>query len=52
MSVCIRKAVAGDENLVVEFIFALAKYEKLEHEVKANKEDITRDLFGPSPRVF
>ncbi len=52
MSVSIRHAVKGDEALVVDFIFALAKYEKLEHEVKANKEDIARDLFAPSPRVF
>lgn len=52
MSLAIRDAVIGDEDLVFEFIFALAKYEKLEHEVSANKEDIARDLFGKNPRVF
>ncbi|MCF6326131.1 MAG: GNAT family N-acetyltransferase [Devosiaceae bacterium] len=52
MSVSIRHAVKGDEGLVFDFIIALAKYEKLEHEIAANKEDIARDLFGPSPRVF
>ena len=52
MSVAIRQAVKGDEKLVVDFIFALAKCEKLGHEVEADKVDIARDLFGPSPRVF
>jgi len=52
MSVSIRKAVVGDETVVFDFVMALAKYEKLEHEVEANNEDIARDLFGPSPRVF
>lgn len=52
MSLTIRPAVAGDETIVLGFIRALAHYEKLEHEVVANPGDITRDLFGPDPRVF
>ena len=52
MSLVIRKAVQGDETLVYDFIFALAKYEKLEHEVSATHEDLARDLFGENPRVF
>ena len=52
MSLHIRPAVAADAGTVVGFIRALAQYEKLEHEVEARQEDITRDLFGPHPRVF
>lgn len=52
MSLRIRKAILGDEGLVFDFICALAKYEKLEHEVSATKEDLARDLFGENPRVF
>lgn len=52
MSVSIRDAVAGDQGLVFDFINALAKYEKLQHEVSATKEDIARDLFVDNPRVF
>lgn len=52
MSLVIRAAQKGDEGLVFDFICALAKYEKLEHEVSATKEDLERDLFGENPRVF
>jgi GNAT superfamily N-acetyltransferase len=52
MSISIRRAVEGDEELVFGFISALADYEKLSHEVKATSRDIVRDLFGDSPRVF
>ena len=48
----IRPAVPGDAALVVQFIAALAAYEKLSHEANANEADIVRDLFGDSPRVF
>ena len=33
-------------------VHALAVYEHLEGEVEANQETLTRDLFGPAPRVF
>ncbi len=52
MSVSIRTAVLGDEGLIFDFICALAAYEKLSHEVEAGTQDIARDLFGSSPRVF
>ena len=52
MSLSIRPAVAGDEGVVFGFIKALARYEKLEHEVVATQADIARDLFGANPRVF
>lgn len=52
MSLAIRPAVAGDENLILNFIRALAEYEHLSDEVEASAEDLARDLFGPNPRVF
>ncbi|WP_375451904.1 GNAT family N-acetyltransferase [uncultured Devosia sp.] len=52
MSLAIRPAVIGDAETIVEFVLALARYEKLEHEAKASKADIGRDLFGPEPKVF
>jgi GNAT superfamily N-acetyltransferase len=52
MTLVIRPAVAADAALIVAFVMALAKYEKLEHEAKASEADITRDLFGADPKVF
>lgn len=52
MSVLIRRAVLGDEETVFRFISALAKYEKLEHELSASKSDIARNLFCTNPRVY
>lgn len=52
MTLVIRPAVAADAALIVSFVMALAKYEKLEHEAKASEADITRDLFGADPKVF
>lgn len=52
MTLVIRPAVAADAALIVAFVMALAKYEKLEHEAKASEADITRDLFGVDPKVF
>ena len=52
MTLAIRPAVAADAALIVAFVMALAKYEKLEHEAKASETDITRDLFGADPKVF
>jgi GNAT superfamily N-acetyltransferase len=48
----IRTAVRGDEALIVDFIKALAAYEKLSHEVEATPDDVGRELFGASPKVF
>ena len=52
MSLTIRPAIATDAATIVAFVLALATYEKLEHEAKASEADITRDLFGPEPKVF
>ena len=52
MSIQIRHAVASDAAQIVQFIHALAKYEKLSHESEATITDIERDLFGAQPRVF
>ena len=48
----IRPATAADAQLIVDFIMALAEYEKLAHEARATPEDITRDLFGTDPKAF
>lgn len=52
MSLTIRRAVQEDAALILRLIEALADYERLRHEVVATTADITRDLFGQSPRVF
>jgi GNAT superfamily N-acetyltransferase len=52
MSVIIRDAVRGDAPVIVDFIMALAVYERLAHEAVATAADIERELFGPSPKVF
>jgi GNAT superfamily N-acetyltransferase len=48
----IRSASPADAGLVLKFIGDLAVYERLSHDVEANEEDLARDLFCPSPRVF
>lgn len=52
MGVTIRDAVRGDAPVILDFIRALAEYERLAHEAVATTADIERELFGPSPRVF
>jgi GNAT superfamily N-acetyltransferase len=52
MALIIRDAVRGDAPLVVDFIRALAEYEHLLGEVVATADDLNRELFGPTPRVF
>jgi GNAT superfamily N-acetyltransferase len=52
VSLRIRDAAPADAALIVEFIEALAEYEKLSHETEATPGDIARDLFGASPKVF
>lgn len=48
----VRQARVTDAAQIVQFIAALAAYEKLSHEAKASQTDIERDLFGADPRVF
>jgi diamine N-acetyltransferase len=52
MSVSIRSARPGDAALVLGFVRALARYEKLEHEVDADEAMIDAALFAEAPRVF
>lgn len=42
----IREATSEDSRLILDFITELAIYEKAEHEVVANEEDIRKSLFG------
>ena len=48
----IRVARREDAPAIHALICELADYEKLRHEVDASVDDIARDLFGESPRVF
>lgn len=48
----IRPATPADAGLVMDFIKALAGYEKLAHEVDATEQDVAAALFAPQPRVF
>lgn len=47
--ITIRNATPADVPLVLEFIRALAVYERLEHEVVATEADVAAALFGPRP---
>lgn len=48
----IRRAVAGDEDLILELLFELAEYEKLTHAFHLTKGIVTRDFFGAAPAAF
>ncbi|HTM03068.1 MAG TPA: GNAT family N-acetyltransferase [Vicinamibacterales bacterium] len=45
----IAPAVEADVPVIVDLIRALAKYERLEHEMVATEDDILHALFGPRP---
>lgn len=45
-NISIRFATEADAGLILEFIKALAEYEKLSHEVSATIDDIRTSLFG------
>ncbi|KEQ54098.1 GNAT family N-acetyltransferase [Sphingobium chlorophenolicum] len=49
MSVTIREAVPADIGSIHHFILALADYEKLSHEVKADRASLDKYLFGQRP---
>ena len=51
MSLLIRQAVAGEEQLVFDYIVKLADDENPRHEVEATVNDIRESLFGASPRA-
>ncbi len=48
-SFSIRPATADDVDLVFQFILELAKFEKLEHEVTTNRDELKLHLFGEKP---
>ncbi|MEZ5893385.1 MAG: GNAT family N-acetyltransferase [Parvularculaceae bacterium] len=52
MSLVIRKAVKGDERIILGFVRALAAYEKLAHEVVATEASMRATLFADHPKVF
>lgn len=52
MTVSVREATPADAGLILEFIRALADYERLLSECEASEADVRRDLFGETPRVF
>jgi GNAT superfamily N-acetyltransferase len=52
MTLTIRNAVRGDEQLILEFIRELAAYERLAHEAVAGAADLERALFSETPKVF
>ncbi|SEJ99814.1 L-amino acid N-acyltransferase YncA [Sphingobium sp. AP50] len=47
--IVIREAQADDIDTIKAFILALADYERLSHEVKADRATLARYLFGPRP---
>jgi GNAT superfamily N-acetyltransferase len=52
MSLVIRRAIPGDESVILGFIRDLAEYERLSHEVLASEEDIAETFFVADPKVF
>ncbi|ODT17467.1 MAG: GNAT family N-acetyltransferase [Kaistia sp. SCN 65-12] len=52
MTLTLRAARPGDAPLVLEFVKALAEYERLAHEVETDAVALDAALFGPAPRVF
>jgi GNAT superfamily N-acetyltransferase len=48
-TITIRPATREEVPLVLEFIRALARYEKLEHEVSASEAQLREALFGERP---
>ena len=51
MSFTIRFAKEDDIPTILQFIFSLAKYEKLEHEVVATEDILSETLFGEQPQA-
>jgi GNAT superfamily N-acetyltransferase len=51
MTITIRAATLEDIDTIHDFICALADYEKLRHEVRADPDTLARHLFGPNPHA-
>ena len=47
----IRDAVESDLDSILGLIRGLAEYERLSHEVVADRDEMRRHLFGPRPRA-
>lgn len=52
MSLTIRPARPDEAGLVLDFIKALAEYERLAHEVVATEAEIAAALFDENPKAF
>lgn len=51
MTLSIRSAHSGDEDLVYAVLYGLAEYEKLVHRLLVTRETITRDYFCADPLI-
>lgn len=49
--IAIRPAVPADARLILAFIRELGEYERLSHEVVADEDGLTAQLFGERPRA-
>jgi GNAT superfamily N-acetyltransferase len=47
----LREAQADDCDLIVQYIFELAEFEKLSHDCAANADYVRKWLFGETPRA-
>ena len=47
--ITLRPATEADTPVILDFVRALAQYERLEHEVVATEESLRRTLFGERP---
>lgn len=52
MNFTIRNASINDKTLILDFIIELARYEKLEDQVKASIKDVEETFFIDNPKVF
>lgn len=52
MTAVVRAARLEDCEIILDFIRALAEYEKLSAMVEADAARISRSLFGPDPKAF
>jgi len=52
MAITIRKAIKKDSELILQFVKALAKFEKAEDEVLATVSSIERSLFGENSSTY
>jgi GNAT superfamily N-acetyltransferase len=51
MSLKIRRAIPGDESLILELLYELAEYEKLTDRFELNESIVARDFVGARQKV-